>query len=84
MKQEANKILSTTLANWLQIILIVIGNLLIIPLILNSWDANLLGIWMIMISLSQFIIIVNLSHQSYIFNSAFTQIVTRVFLLVIR
>ena len=71
MKQEANKILSTTLANWLQIILIVVGNLLIIPLILNSWDVNLLGIWMIMISLSQFIIVVNFSHQSYLFNSAF-------------
>jgi O-antigen/teichoic acid export membrane protein len=81
MKQEANRILSTTLANWLQIILIIVGNLLIIPLILNSWNANLLGIWMIMISLSQFIIIVNLSHQSYLFNSAFILGVKKKFLI---
>ena len=71
MKKEINKIYSTTLANWLQIILIVIGNLLFIPLILHSWDANLLGVWMILISLTQLIPLITFSHQSYLFNRAF-------------
>ena len=71
MKKETKKILSITLANWSQILLIVMGNLLLIPLILHSWSADLLGIWMILISVNQLIQILTFSHQSYIFNRAF-------------
>ena len=71
MQSENSKIFYTAFANWLQIILLIISNVLLVPLILTKWEPNLLGLWFILISLTQFSFIINLSHQSYLYNRSF-------------
>ena len=71
MRNELNKVLSTGYAKITEIFLLVLGQILIIPLILSSWDANLLGLWFTLIATFQLIQLINLSHQVYLYNRAF-------------
>ena len=72
MQSDTYKIFHTALASWFQIVMLVISNILIIPLILHKWDPELLGLWLILISLTQLTSIINLSHQTYLYNRCFT------------
>ena len=72
MQSDTYKIFHTALASWFQIVMLVISNILKIPLILHKWDPELLGLWLILISLTQLTSIINLSHQTYLYNRCFT------------
>ena len=71
MKNEKNKILSTTYAKLSEILILVSSQIIIVPLILSKWDPNMLGIWYILLSTTQLIQLLNLSQHSYLYNKAF-------------
>ena len=59
---------SSTLANWFNIINISLYNIISVPIILSKWDVETFGVWLLLNSIFTYLFLLNLSLEEFTYS----------------